>query len=361
MHIRKHHSAVTQATVIVVIGFLFCFSSGSVSAQNGSARVASLGQKESADQATDDKAANSKSSADENASKAVSNAGPGPVYGEPVEFQWRTIAKAVAVDSDVEGLFITLPIPEDWPEQTVIKGEEEIPFDVTGVEIRKLPTAPQQLLAAMPRLSKSSTAVFSLTYNISVRPTLPPDDTDQYVIPGKLDKTMKTWLDDSPGISHKDSRLRSAVKDIFEETDKDWNKVGKIKDWISNNIAISNQENADAPLTLKTESGTVENRLRLFVAMCRAAKIPARMVWAHGNDHAEFYLEDAIGTGYWFPCHISNGIALGADPKPGVVQQKGDHFRVPEKKEELNFVNGFASAKGKSRPAIGFAEGLVQE
>jgi len=348
MNLRPIHPAFHRSVFLVVLGCLCSVSTGFSLAQNGSDRVASLGQS-----ATDEK------KTVESLPLSNSSSLPGPVYGEPVDFQWRTVAKAVAPDGQVDNIFITMPIPDEWPEQSVIKGEEEIPFEVTGAEIRKIRTAPKQFVAALPGLSKGSSAVFSLTFTVSVRPIAPPADTTIYVIPERLDKDLKTWLDDSPGISHKDSKVRATAKEIIEGAENDWGKVEKIRDWISSKIAPSNQENADTPITLKTESGTVENRTRLFVAMCRAVKIPARMVWAHGNDHAEFYLEVADGTGYWFPCHISSSIPLGADPKPGVVQQKGDHFRVPEKKEELNFVNGFASAKGRFRPAIGFAEGLV--
>jgi hypothetical protein len=72
----------------------------------------------------------------------------------------------------------------------------------------------------------------------------------------------------------------------------------------------------------------------LFVAMCRTADVPARMVWVDGHQYAEFYLENADGKGHWYPVQSAGTRSFGEMPMPKVILQKGDNFRVPERRRE---------------------------
>ncbi len=291
---------------------------------------------------------------------------PGPRLGEPVRFEYRVAAKIVAT-AQARQILVTLPVPQDWPEQSVVTVTEDVPPATEKMEIRELKLAPRQMVATLPSLASGESAIFSLTFDVEIRPILPPADPDQYSRPEKLERDMKHWLDESPGIESRDSRVKTAVRKALEgvaeddATVSDWDKIAKIRDWILANIEPASEDNRDTGVTLKYLKGTERNRTRLFIAMCRASKIPARMVWCDGNEHAEFYLEHSSGEGFWFPCRMSPAIEMGANPNPAVVQQKGDHFRVPEKKEELEFVSGFIYARSTSQPQFGYVEGQVRK
>ena len=75
----------------------------------------------------------------------------------------------------------------------------------------------------------------------------------------------------------------------------------------------------------------------LFIAMCRAIEIPARLVRVPGHCWAEFYLVDDEKNGYWFPAQVAGTEELGSMQDTRVILQKGDSFRLPEspKEEEL--------------------------
>jgi hypothetical protein len=79
----------------------------------------------------------------------------------------------------------------------------------------------------------------------------------------------------------------------------------------------------------------------VFVAVCRNNKIPARMVWVHGHVYPEFYLEHAEGEGHWYPCESAGSRAFGEMPLARTILQKGDNFRVPERKEKLRYASDF--------------------
>jgi hypothetical protein len=72
----------------------------------------------------------------------------------------------------------------------------------------------------------------------------------------------------------------------------------------------------------------------LFVALCRAGKIPARVVRVPEHCYAEFYLElkqdtktrNSTPIGFWFPCQVAGTYSFGGIPEKRVILQKGDSF-----------------------------------
>jgi hypothetical protein len=80
----------------------------------------------------------------------------------------------------------------------------------------------------------------------------------------------------------------------------------------------------------------------LFVALCRAESIPARLVRVPGHCYPEFYLLDRNGKGHWFPCQAAGTRAFGSMPDPRPILQKGDNVLVPEpgtkKKTKVRFL-----------------------
>ena len=100
----------------------------------------------------------------------------------------------------------------------------------------------------------------------------------------------------------------------------------------------------------------------LFVAMCRTAKIPARLVWVHEHQYAEFYLTDAQGNGYWFPVETAGTPAFGEMRIARVILQKGDNFRVPERRgERLRYASDYLTGlptPGGGKPGVKYIRGM---
>lgn len=285
-----------------------------------------------------------------------------PGQARSARFRWQSVARVTAGQSGVRELVLTMPVPADWPEQSVVVTEERVPEEMTAWNVRELKTAPRQMVGYLPQLAAGESALVSLRFDIEVHQLLAPEDPAIYRLPARIPKEMQTWLDESPGISHRDSRIRALVNELAEGCEYDWQRVERIRQWILDNIVPDAEDRPDTVVTLKQRQGTSENRVRLLVALMRASKIPARMVWADQIEYAEFWMVDGQNRGQWFPVDCSAAWPVGTAPAPAVILQKGDHFRVPEKPQEsLNFVFGYASAKGTSRPRVEFAEGLVSE
>jgi hypothetical protein len=52
-------------------------------------------------------------------------------------------------------------------------------------------------------------------------------------------------------------------------------------------------------------------------------------------------MEDAEGHGQWYPCESAGTRAFGDMPIARPILQKGDNFRVPERKDHLRYVSDF--------------------
>ena len=78
---------------------------------------------------------------------------------------------------------------------------------------------------------------------------------------------------------------------------------------------------------LKDGTGDCEELTSLFIALCRAADIPARTVWVQGHCYPEFYLEDEKGDGHWFPCQAAGSREFGGIVETRPILQKGDNFK----------------------------------
>ena len=108
--------------------------------------------------------------------------------------------------------------------------------------------------------------------------------------------------------------------------------------------------------------GDCEELTSLFVAMCRVAKIPARAVWVPGHCYPEFYLEDEVGQGHWFPCQAAGSRAFGDMPEARPILQKGDNIRVPGSRQPQRYVQESLTAKhAAADPAVQFIQKPLED
>ncbi len=84
-------------------------------------------------------------------------------------------------------------------------------------------------------------------------------------------------------------------------------------------------------------------------------------MWIPGHSYLEFYLEDADGHGFWFPCRSRAHESFGtmADHLP--ILQKGDRFKLPEKQETQRYWSTFYQQKivGEQKPKVEFVRQLL--
>lgn len=234
---------------------------------------------------------------------------------------------------------IAIPVPTDWPEQRVSIVDENISSVVRNVKYQTLEDGVRRLTATVPRIRANATVKILLKFEVQVEETLAPEKTDHLVIPKKVPRDVKRHLNSSPLINHRKTELKRLTKELTEGKENAWDQVKSFYDWIQTNIQyVDTDEVKGAVITFKRKQGNGEDKVNLFVALCRAYKVPARIVWADGVQYAEFYLADEEGNGIWYPCQPDGIPEFGQMTNPRVIQQKGDNIKVPEQKQRRRLV-----------------------
>lgn len=262
-------------------------------------------------------------------------------FDSPESQRWR-IGLILETPVTCVNALATFPLPIDWPEQEVRVMSQEIDPLVTKWSTRELKPRAAQFVAQMARVPAGSTVEIMLEVEIKRSRILVPEVTDDLVIPSRLSREMKMFMDNSPFIDASNSRVRSASRDVAkQEVENDWQRVEQIYDYVREHVEYVEGDLKNASDALKDGKGDCEEMTSLFVAMCRNNKIPARVVWIPDHCYPEFYLEDADGNGHWFPCQAAGTRQFGRMDEYRPVLQKGDRFKLPEKRLPVRYVSEF--------------------
>lgn len=278
----------------------------------------------------------------------------GVTYSNPVSTKWKMIAKIRGGAGSAKNMLVTMPLPTNWPEQSVAIAEEDIPTTIGKVGYRDLNSGVKQLIASIPNIRPREEITISMTFIVSTSQINPPVDTSVFVRPKTSHRGGRLYLGVSPQINSRDSKLRKQVKQIVANKSGIWTEIEAIYDWVRDNIEDIAAEPQDVVTVFRAKAGCNEDKVGLFVAMCRAHKIPARMVWVQGTQYAEFMLLDSQANPHWFPCSVGGVREFGSMSEPRIILQKGDSIRVPEKESRQKFVGEFATCQGSSKPSVKF-------
>lgn len=265
----------------------------------------------------------------------------GPRYAEPDVIRYRVGAEITANRGACRNIVATVAVPLECPEQQVEILSEEISPLVGEVAYRTLQGGAnggvRQMLISIPQLPNGATARAAVTLKVTTRKILPPEKTDQLKIPQKIAGDMRMFTSASPFIDVRHRNIVALARETLSAVDEnagDWQKVEAIYDQVLEKVAYVEGPDESALEALRDGKADCQGRSMLFIALCRASKIPARMVWVDGHAYPEFYLEEAEGRGWWFPCESAGTRAFGEMPMARTILQKGDNFRVPERSTE---------------------------
>jgi len=284
-------------------------------------------------------------------------------YDSPKTQVWR-----IGLQLDTNGVackdvLATFPIPMAWPEQSVRLISSEIDPRVDRWSIRDLPGGARQVVLTMPQVVAGGTPEVMFELEVTRARVLVADKTDDLVFPQRPDAALKIFLGTSPYIDSTDSRIRAAAKELVAQTHANaWSHVEAIYDWVREKVKYVEGDIKTASQALRDGDGDCEELTSLFVAMCRASRIPARMVWIPDHCYPEFYLEDPAGAGTWFPCQAAGTRQFGGMDEYRPVLQKGDRFKVPEKRQPVRYVAEFFRCVplGNRQPRPVFIREVIQ-
>lgn len=282
--------------------------------------------------------------------------------GEKTTSQWR-FGVVVRAPGAVSGMVATMAVPSDFPEQQVKIVKEEISPQVKKVSYRDLGGV-KQMVVNIPRLAAGEEASAIVTFEIVKSEIEKPEDLSGLSPPAKLPKDFAKFLSPSPYIESTDPKIKQLAPTIIKDKEDGWQKVEAIFDYVQENVKYEfSTEIHPAVEALKAGKGDCEELTSLFIALCRANKIPARAVWVPDHCYPEFYLQDSQGRGTWFPCQAAgDGHIFGQMDEERPILQKGDNFKVPEEKGPQRYVKQFVkAANAEANPEVRFVLEKVKE
>jgi transglutaminase-like putative cysteine protease len=261
-----------------------------------------------------------------------------------------------------QGIVGTTLVPGEWPEQHVEEASREISPAVAEVGYRPIGSA-RQMYVSMPFIAAGDDCMAVVVYELKRNALLPPVDTSIFVMPNtkKLKVDTRMFLAPSPSIESTNLRVRTMAREAVKDKSGAWQKVETLYDLVREKVQFVTGPLKSTTQTLKDGRGDSEELSSLFVAFCRACDIPARLVFVScpGHCYAEFYLEDADGAGYWFPCRPAGNREFGGIEEFRPIIQKGDSFTSPDRpRERLRFITEFLTGKG-GQPRVKFVRELV--
>jgi transglutaminase-like putative cysteine protease len=284
-------------------------------------------------------------------------------YDSPKTQRWRIGLRLDTNGATCKDVLATFPIPMAWPEQTVRLVEQDIDPRVDRWELRDLPGGARQVVLTMPNVPAGTTPEVLFELEVARSRILAPEKTDDLLIPKRPGNNLKLFLGISPYIDTNDSRIRAAAREIGAgEHEHSWAHVEAIYDWVRERVEYVEGDIKTASQALRDGKGDCEEMTSLFVAICRASRIPARMVWIPDHCYPEFYLEDAEGNGTWFPCQAAGTRQFGGMDEYRPVLQKGDRFKVAEKRQPVRYVAEFFRCfpTGRRDPRPIFVREVIQ-
>lgn len=269
-------------------------------------------------------------------------------YGDAVVGQFRVGAEITASRGACRNIVAMVAVPLECAEQDVKIADEEFSNEVQSVTYRDLPGGgARQMVIRVPYLASGATARAVVTFEVATRPILPPDD-DQLArlkAPERPPREVRQFLSPSPYIESRHGSFRRLARDLTTGADPDtpdWARVENLYDHMLSAIEYEKGPDKSALDTLRDGAADCHGRSAVFIALCRAAGVPARVVWVNNHCYPEFYMEDEEGQGHWFPAESAGSRAFGEMPLARVILQKGDDFRVPERpRDRLRYATDF--------------------
>ncbi len=279
--------------------------------------------------------------------------------GKSATTRWRVGMVINAVGGPVTGLFGTITVPSDWPEQQVRVVDEEITTNAGRITYRELDGGVKQMLMTIPRLEAGEEARILITFEVVKHTVPPPENPASLAFAKSPPREVRLFLAPSPFIDPRHSAIRAKVKEVVDSSATPWSQVEALYDWVRANVKHEEGALKGSVEALRDGFGSKEDLNSLFIALCRAHDVPARTVWVSEHQYAEFYLEDSEGKGRWFPAQAAGDREFGFTNDTQPILQRGDNFKPPEQRDRVRFVPEFLNGKGSGRPEVSFVRVLL--
>ena len=266
---------------------------------------------------------------------------------EPREFEVNIGMRFTATGESSE-LYGTTVAPTAFPEQKILDSK----LEMTNCEARlaNISTGVTQLQLYSPFLSQDQSAQVLARFRLQIYKSHQGFDKSQFPeVQKKVKGSLSSFTGNSPGIKVTSLPVRKLVRELLPSTDSElhpWDVAHRFYKWVWKNIKGVPGKYTSVEEAIKSRKGDCEERACTFIAMCRAAGIPARQVWVPSHVWAEIALHDHDGAWHWIPVHTAAYNWFGWTGAHEVVFQKGDKIRLPGRSSAVRLVDDWYRIKG---------------
>lgn len=254
-------------------------------------------------------------------------------YLEPRRFRLR-VGIDIIGKGNVEGVTATTPVPIAAPEQEIVS--ERVRTEAAQGVIESIAPLARQLRILVPQLSRGEKATAVAEFELELRKQYFGYEREKFPAAQTVPVELRTqFLGDSPGIQTRSAGVTALLKEIVGQGSAaekhPWLQAELFAAWVRDHIKPKVGLYTSVDKALENRTGDCEEMAGVFTALCRAAGIPARLVWIPNHVWSEFYLSDSEGKGHWIPVHTACYHWFGWTGAHELVIQKGDRLKVPGK------------------------------
>ena len=141
-----------------------------------------------------------------------------PRLGDARTQRYRVGLSVTADGGACRGIYATLPVPRDWPEQKVRIVEEDVTPLVKTLRYRELGDV-KQLVVEIPELPAGHQARAIVTFELERAAILPPEDTSGLRQPDKPDRSLRNHLGSSAYIEARDPKIVKLAREVTRDLD----------------------------------------------------------------------------------------------------------------------------------------------
>ena len=253
----------------------------------------------------------------------------------------------------------TTTVPMDCPEQKIV--EERIEAQGCEAHVRQLGPFARQLCLVAPQIAPKQTISAVAHYKLTVSKQYHKYERDQFPEQQSIPNDVrKVYLGESPGIQTRSKEVKKLLGELSGQAKHPWELAQQFAAWIPRNIRPQIGSYTSVTAAIENHLGDCEEMAAVFVALCRASGIPARLVWIPNHNWAEFYLVDKEGKGHWIPAHTACYFWFGWTGVHELVLQKGDRTLVPERGRYFRLLEDWVQWGGR-RPEVKYTAELTPE
>lgn len=269
-------------------------------------------------------------------------------YLEPRYFDITTEIKSTG-NGDAANLVAATVLPSEFPEQKIVGNKDgALTGNASSISVQPLTFGARQLVMTIGRITEGQVNIARSTVRVELFKSYFGFEKDQFPEKQpKLNRQLRPFLGNSPGIKIRSSSVSKVVAPIKEKYLHPWDRAKAFHEWVFENIKGRPQNYTSVDAAIKNRVGDCEERAGVFIACCRSVGIPARLVWVPGHCWAEILLFNKKQKPNWIPIHTAGYSWFGWTGAHEVILQKGDIVPIPQNGKKVRLLYDHYRCRGR--------------